>query len=93
LNAEEAYKIQSQLENLRNKIAIENFIYLNMCYENQVNINLQNVFKTLKIFTNGKKMMNERSLEKKASRNGINSIVYYNKNQSHKNKVIYSIFV
>ncbi|XP_012230152.1 protein Cep78 homolog [Linepithema humile] len=76
LHAEEAYqKIQPQLENLRNKIAVQNSIHSNMCCKNQVYINLQNVFKKFKIFTN-EKMMEERSLKKKVNRNRINSIVY-----------------
>ncbi|XP_018348887.1 PREDICTED: protein Cep78 homolog [Trachymyrmex septentrionalis] len=55
LSAEEVYhKIQPQLRNLKNKIAMQNSIQSNMRYENQVYANLQNVFNDLKISTNGK---------------------------------------
>ncbi|XP_011645138.1 protein Cep78 homolog [Pogonomyrmex barbatus] len=55
LSTEEAYhKIQPRLRNLKNKIALQNPIHLNMCYENQVYTKLQNIFDELKISTNGK---------------------------------------
>lgn len=69
LRFEEAYhKIQPQLRNLQNKIAMQNSIHSNMCYEKQVYANLQNAFNELKISMEGKVLkMDERNPEEKTS--------------------------
>jgi len=89
LNAEETYhKMQPRLSNLRNKIAMQNSIHSNMRYENQVYVNLQNVFNDLKISTNGKILrINNKCLSEKASENKIKSNVCINKNQPFKNNI------
>lgn len=63
LRFEEAcHKIQPQLRNLKNKIAMQNSIHSNMCYEKQVYANLQNAFNELKISMQGKVLkMDERN--------------------------------
>lgn len=58
---------------------MQDSIYLNTCYKNQIYINLQNVLKTLKIFIN-KIEIGENGLENKTNRNKINPIFYYNNN-------------
>ncbi|XP_050457420.1 protein Cep78 homolog [Cataglyphis hispanica] len=62
LSFEEAYhKIQPQLRNLKNKIAMQTSIYSNMCYEKQVYANLQNAFNELKISMQGKVIKMEKT--------------------------------
>lgn len=73
LSSEKAYhKIQPQLRNLKNKIAMQNAIHSNICYENQVYANLQNAFNELKISMKGKVLkMDERNSEEEAGENEI----------------------
>ncbi|XP_029660438.1 protein Cep78 homolog [Formica exsecta] len=80
LSFEEAYhKIQPQLRNLKNKIAMQNSIYSNMCYEKQVYANLQNAFNELKISMQGKVIkMDEKHPEERAGENQNQNIVHYN---------------
>ncbi|XP_011880233.1 PREDICTED: protein Cep78 homolog [Vollenhovia emeryi] len=77
LSAEEAYhKMQPRLRNLRNKIAMQNSIHSNMYYENQVYAKLQNIFRDLKISTNGKMLrMDDKNLSEEPAENKIKSIV------------------
>jgi len=90
LSVEEAYhKIQPRLSNLRNKIAMQNSIHLNMRYENQVYTNLQNVFNDLKISTNEKILrINSKCFNEEASENKIKSNNCINKNQLFKNDIV-----
>ncbi|XP_072746978.1 uncharacterized protein [Anoplolepis gracilipes] len=80
LSFEEAYhKIQPQLRNLKNKIAMQNSIHSNIRYENQVYANLQNAFNELKISMQGKVLkMDEGKPEGKADENKKQNIVYCN---------------
>ncbi|XP_077269554.1 uncharacterized protein LOC143901277 [Temnothorax americanus] len=89
LSAEEAYhKLQPRLRNLKNKIAMQNSIHSNMCYENQVYANLQNMFKDLKISANEKVLrMDDKSLNDEVRENKIKSIVCYHANQPFKNEI------
>jgi len=76
---EASHKIQPQLRNLKNKIAMQNSIHSNMCYEKQVYANLQNAFNELKISMQGKVLkMDERYPEEKASENKNQNIGRYN---------------
>lgn len=80
LRFEEAYhKIQPQLRNLQNKIAMQNSIHSNMCYEKQVYANLQNAFNELKISMQGKVLkMDERNPEERADEDKNQNISHYN---------------
>ncbi|XP_039304854.1 protein Cep78 homolog [Solenopsis invicta] len=90
LSVEEAYhKMQPRLRNLRNKIAMQNYIHSNMRYENKVYANLQNVFDEWDIFTNGKMLrMNKKNFCEEADKNKIKSNSCYNKNQLFKNEIV-----
>lgn len=88
LSTEEAYhKMQPRLRNLKNKIAMQNFIHSNMRYENQVYANLQNVFDEWKISTNGKILRIDKSLCEEVDKNKIKSNVCYDKNQPFNNEI------
>lgn len=80
LRFEETYhKIQPKLRNLKNKIAMQNSIHSNMCYEKQVYTNLQNAFNKLKISMQEKILKKaERNPEEKASKNQNQNISRYN---------------
>jgi hypothetical protein len=82
LNAEEAYNdLQPHLQNLRNKINMQNSIQSGMRYENQVYMKLRNVFNELETSIEEKKPETpEKSLEK-ADENNKKIIVHYHKNQ------------
>jgi len=81
LNAEEAYhNLQPHLQNLRNKIDMQNSIQSNMRYENQVYMKLRNVFNKMETSIEKNKSETPRkSLEK--TENDKKIIVHYHKNQ------------
>lgn len=88
LSAEKAYhKMQPRLRILKNKITMQNSIQSNMRYENQIYVNLHNVFNDLKISTNGKILkIDGKNLNEITSENKIKFNACFDKNQPFKNE-------